>query len=690
MKKLYTLLAFLFPLFSSAQLSVDWQRCYGGSGSEYPHSIQTSDGGYIMLGNSSSTDGMVTNNHGFTDIWVVKMDHYGIPEWRRCYGGSNEDSGRRIFEDPSGGYIVLGQTRSNDGDVSGNHSDLFGNSLDIWVFKINDFGNLIWQRCLGGSSLDQSPVLISADESGYLVSCMTESNDGDVIGFHPELDGDSANQSPDVWLVKLSYSGDILWQRCYGGSDWDLAEVTEDVNGGYLLFGYTESNDGDVVGYHEGLDSILQFDGWDYYRRSDGWVVKLDLVGNIIWQKCLGGSGRDFVDSVMQVADGSYLFQCSTASSDGNVVGYHPGADTTYFQDGTYSIWETSDPWFVKLDAYGEIVWQKCLGGTGNDYLGLTAVSGGYFAIGSTNSSDGDVEGFHPSSFLDARDIWIVRFDYNAEIQWQRCLGGSQDERVWQMLLEDGEYLISARTSSVDGDVVGYHPGMTLEGERTNDNWVFKLDDSGNLLWQKCLGGTDEEGQFDGWYFIRPQLLNTETGYRLISNTHSNNGDVVGYHDSENSTSTGDIWIADLDAAGNLVSQLCLGGSGDDVLQQEILITDDGYLLIARTDSDDGDVSGFYGGRDIWLVKLSNALSVEESSAVGFSVFPNPANDKLQVSLNDNLTNTSYTIYDAQGRAVLNGVLESSRSEISVADLPPAFYTLQLAGRPGALRFVKE
>jgi hypothetical protein len=84
------------------------------------------------------------------------------------------------------------------------------------------------------------------------------------------------------------------------------------------------------------------------------------------------------------------------------------------------------------------------------------------------------------------------------------------------------------------------------------------------------------------------------------------------------------------------------------------------------------------------------ALEVDELEGVGVGVFPNPASNKLQLNLTDHLIYTPYTIYDAQGRVVLSGVVESSRSEISVADLPPAFYTLQLAGRPGALRFVKE
>jgi hypothetical protein len=632
MKKLYTLLAFFFPLISIAQLAIDWQRCYGGSGDEWPHRIQTADGGYIMLGNSGSIDGEVTNNHApglfpqeEFDMWVVKMDENGMIEWERCYGGSGYELGKSIIEDPNGGYIVIGETSSDDGDVSGNHTDFFGNPTgDIWVFKINDYGNLIWQRCLGGISSD------------------------------------------DLRIVSVRADS-------------------------FLLCAVTNSNDGDVVGYHEGQDSTLAGDGsgnWYYTPTNDVWVVKLNFLGEIVWQRCLGGTGREdfWGGAFIPTEDGGTLIACETYSSDGDVSGYHLGFDTTYYWEGTYSVFRTPDSWLVKLDVNGQLVWESCIGGTGDDQiLSLTEDLNGFLGAGSTNSLDGDVQGLHVGAIPSARDAWIVKLDEYGVLLEQRCLGGSHSDGILQILPVDGGFIFTGGTYSSDGDVIDYHQGMNSEGVRTIDSWVFKLDYSGNIDWQNCLGGSGDDYLF------------SLDGSTFFGWTNSYDGDVIGIHGFPDfNYFLNDIWVTRLDDSGNLISQLCIGGFSAEMLVDAIPVQN-GYLISARTSSNDGDVSGNYGYSvdegsymDIWLVKLSNIVNVDEYSTANPSIFPNPANDKLQVILNDHQNNTSYTIYDAQGRAVLSGVVESSRSEISVADLPPAFYTLQLAGRPGAVRFVKE
>ncbi len=358
------LFSFLF-----AQPEIAWQRCLGGSGDDYAHSIQqTTDGGYIVAGWTLSDDGDVSGYHGGYDFWVVKLNSSGDIVWQKCLGGSGEDEAHSIQQTTDGGYIVAGVTASNDGDVSGNRGD-----YDFWVVKLNSSGDIVWQKCLGGSNDDAAYSIQQITDGGYVVAGYTESNDGDVSGNHGYSDS---------WVVKLSSSGNIVWQKCLGGSRCDNAySIQQTTDGGYIVAGCTESNDGDVSGNHGGYDF---------------WVVKLNSSGNIVWQKCLGGSSYDEVCSIQQTADGGYIVAGGTLSNDGDVSGNHGSADF----------------WVVKLNSSGDIVWQKCLGGSNDDaaYSIQQITDGGYVVAGYTESNDGDVSGNHGSA-----DFWVVKLRPDAD-----------------------------------------------------------------------------------------------------------------------------------------------------------------------------------------------------------------------------------------------------------------------------------
>ncbi|TAJ43968.1 PKD domain-containing protein [Methanofollis fontis] len=277
-----------------------WQRCLGGSSGDYAESIrQTSDGGYIVAGFTYSTDGDVSGNHGGADIWVVKLDAAGNRVWQRCLGGASDDRAFNILQTADGGYIVASYTYSTDGDVSGNHG-----SYDAWVVKLDAAGNRIWQRGLGGASDDRALSIQQMADGGYVVAGVTWSTDGDVSGNH----GDS-----DAWVVKLDAAGSMVWQRCLGGSSRDYAySIRQTSDGGYIVAGETGSIDGDVSGNH---------------GDSDAWVVKLDAAGNQVWQRCFGGSSRDFAYSIQQTSDGGYVVAGGTWSTDGDVSGNHGDSD---------------------------------------------------------------------------------------------------------------------------------------------------------------------------------------------------------------------------------------------------------------------------------------------------------------------------------------------------------------------------
>jgi hypothetical protein len=307
MKKLYAIFIAisLIDMSLHAQPSIEWQKCLGGSNIDYVYSIeQTSDEGYIIGGVTSSNDGDVTGNLGYQNYWVVKLNSSGNLVWQKSLGGLNIESITSIEQTSDGAYIILGNTLSNDGDVSGNHG-----SEDIWVVKLNNLGNIVWQKCLGGSSSESTLwqkglVIQQTADGGYVINCLTYSNDGDVSGNHG---------GRDIWVVKLNDLGNIEWQKCLGGSGEETTTSIEQTSdGGYIIDGTTTTNDGDVSGYH---------------GDTDIWVVKLNDSGNIEWQKCLGGSDYELhpygAPSVQQTTDGGYILIGNTSSNDGDVSGNH-------------------------------------------------------------------------------------------------------------------------------------------------------------------------------------------------------------------------------------------------------------------------------------------------------------------------------------------------------------------------------
>jgi len=164
-------------VFSQAP-GIEWSKCYGGSASEQAHDIkQTSDGGYIICGESGSYDGDVSPVHS-GQSWVIKIDSLGDLQWQKSYGGSYAEHLNSILE-TSGGYIAVGSALSNDGDVQGNHG-----GADLWIIRLDSVGSLIWQRCLGGSNGEEGHCIIKDSTDGFIICGSTYSSDGDITLLH--------------------------------------------------------------------------------------------------------------------------------------------------------------------------------------------------------------------------------------------------------------------------------------------------------------------------------------------------------------------------------------------------------------------------------------------------------------------------------------------------------------------------
>lgn len=423
---LLTLALFLTTLYLNAQApTIEWQKTLGGSGGDEARPIQqTTDGGYIVAGESNSNNGDVTGNNGSSDFWVVKLDATGTITWQKALGGSGIDVAHSIQQTIDGGYIVAGQSNSTNGDITGNHGN-----YDYWVVKLDSSGVITWQKSLGGSGWDALYSIQETTDGGYIVVGESNSTNGDVIG----------NQgNADYWIIKLDSIGTITWQKSLGGSGSDIGfSIQQTTDGGYVVAGQSNSTNGDVTGNHG---------GWDY------WVVKLDSLGDISWQKSLGGAGADEARSVQQTTDGGYIITGRSTSTDGDVTGNH----------GNY------DCWMVKLDSLGAIIWQKSLGGSGADggWVVQQTTDGGYIVAGYSNSTDGDITGNNGDY-----DCWAVKLDSIGAIMWQKSLGGSGLDIGYstQQTTDEG-YIIAGYSNSTNGDVTGN------QGNR--DYWIVKLSPS--------------------------------------------------------------------------------------------------------------------------------------------------------------------------------------------------------------------
>lgn len=426
MKKVLFLLILLAPVLrmNSQSPSIQWQNAIGGTNIEDAYSIkQTSDGGYIVAGDTYSNDGDISGNHGNYDYLVVKLNNLGIIQWQKSLGGTGDDRAKCVQQTSDGGYIVAGFSQSIDGNVTVNNG-----ASDYWIVKLDNMGIIQWQKSFGGSADDWAFSIQQTMDGGYIISGVSSSNDSDVSGN---------NGSLDCWVVKITSLGIIQWQDSYGGTygEWGLA-IYQTIDGGYIISGQTDSNDGDISGNHG---------GYDYF------VLKIDNLGIIQWQKSYGGTGTDYlVYSILQTQDKGYILSGSSNSIDGDITLNYSGYDY----------------WVVKTDSLGIIQWQKSYGGTGDDfgnYINQTS-DRGYILAGQTNSNNIDFTGNHGGA-----DFGIIKIDSLGVVQWKKCLGGTGDEGAQAIQqTSDDSYIITGTTSSNDGDVSGNNGG--------GDCWVVKLN----------------------------------------------------------------------------------------------------------------------------------------------------------------------------------------------------------------------
>lgn len=394
-----------------AQPIIEWQHPLGGSGVDCAYSIvETSDGGYLSIGHSESDDGDVTFNHGSLDVWITKLDNKGALQWQHSYGGSEADEAYSVKETNDGGYVVAGHSASDDEDVN-DHLGI-GGIYDGWIIKIDALGTLEWERSCGwDTSYDYLYSIEPTTDGGYIAIGTTMPNLSTITVY-------------DIWVVKLDPSGAITWQKKYGGplSDegWCIHQTDD---GGYLLCGKTTLPD-----------------------AEHGWVAKIDNLGSIQWEQTYGDTNNGRLYYIDETTDHNVI-ACGTLAT------------------GTARM---MDLWVLKIDGAGKTIWSKTYGGSGIDgsHCVHETQDNGYIVSGTTTSNDGDVTGGYEGS-----DAWVLKLTSVGNLEWQKDLGGDYVDEAYDIKeTSDGGFIFTGSTLSDNGDVVGHHdPGYV------SDFWVVKL-----------------------------------------------------------------------------------------------------------------------------------------------------------------------------------------------------------------------
>lgn len=360
--------------------AVEWDKTIGGgttspfdelTGELLTKVRQTADGGYLIGGHSDSPilGDKTEPTYGGLDFWVVRLDAAGNLIWQKDVGGLERDELFALENTPDGGCIVGGQSQSG---VSGNKTEASRGGKDYWVVKLDGSGNIEWQKTIGGSGTDILSSILVLDD-GYLLAGYSTSN---ISGEKT----DNAKGGADYWILKTDWSGNIVWQKTIGGNDGDLLYSAAKIPGGFVLAGQSYSG-------------ILYDKTTPAYGGGDFWVVKTNLIGEVIWDNTFGGSAYEALIDVKIVADGGLIL---VGNSESSVSG-----DVIEVNQGDY------DSWIVRTDETGNLLWQNSIGGDGADgFNQVLALADGSFLLGGQTGSSLSGEITDPGN---GYDYWLVK-----------------------------------------------------------------------------------------------------------------------------------------------------------------------------------------------------------------------------------------------------------------------------------------
>jgi len=333
------------------------------------------NGGYLVGGTSASdwSEDKSDCLRGVIDYWVIRVDEDGNKLWDRTYGGDTFDELTTIQATNDGGFLLGGSSTSG---VSGDKSEPSFGEYDYWVVKIDAKGEVQWDRTYGGAGTENMVAAAQGADGGYLLGGTSDS---------------------DYWVVKTDDQGNVEWDKFYGGPGEDiLTSLTLVENGGYLLGGYT--------------DSKTPSDRWSRNNGDfDYRIIRVDQMGNTVWERNLGGPSNDFMTCVEANRSGGFViggYSCSESSSDKN--------------KGSFGGF---DYWIVCVNGKGEILWENTFGGSMNEKLTCIQKDGddGYLLSGNA------VVKSHVT-YSPCTHNWMIKIDADGNRVWEAQIESNTKE----------------------------------------------------------------------------------------------------------------------------------------------------------------------------------------------------------------------------------------------------------------------
>tara|TARA_B100000809_G_C15103740_1_gene517923 strand:- start:336 stop:2030 length:1695 start_codon:yes stop_codon:yes gene_type:complete len=525
-------------------------------------------------------------------------------EWAKSMGGSTSDMGISITTDNFGNVYTAGLYEGVvDFDPSASTFNLtpFGSS-DIFIQKLDINGNFIWAKSIGGSGSEYNPS-ISVDLSGNVYTIGLFEG---TIDLDPSLSSFylTSNGLLDAFIQKLDANGNFIWAKSIGGvNNDDPSSIIIDTSGIY------------ITGY---FDGTVDFDPNSaiYNLTSNGqinfYILKLDTNGNFIWAKSAGGSSSDFSTTItLDIFGNVYI-----TGGFGSTVDFDPGINT--FNLTSNGNW---DVFIQKLDANGNFIWAKSMGGPTNDYsfsittdnLGNVYVTGPFEGVADFDPS---LSTFNLTS-QGSSDIFVQKLDLNGNFIWAKSMGGNLTDIGWDLIVDDfgNTYVTGSYMSTVDFDPSASTFNLTSNGNL--DFFIQKLDANGNFIWVESFGGGLNEEGLD--------LLSDGLGNLYLT------GRFQAAVDFDPSPST--------------------------------------FILTSN------------GNWDTFILKLSLPIGVgtlDLKNNLELNIFPNPTSGKVSINLSEVKTNLKVTLTNNLGQVIFTQQFESTDFSHFNIDSPKGMYFLQL------------
>jgi Secretion system C-terminal sorting domain len=494
---------------------------------------------------------------------------------------------------------------------------LFLFTLIFPFFLVAQAPSIVWAKNFGGARTDFGRSIVVTDDNKYVVAGGILSNPNDTFIRTTQL---------DAWVIKLDANGNILWQKTYGGLGDDSAtKIVQTSDKGFIIVGESRSNDGD-------------------FRNNKGsfdvWVLKIDSVGTLEWQKTFGGSDSDYASSVIQTQYGEYIINATSRSKDGDFP----------------SNYGEEDVWILKLNSFGSLIWKKHLGGNSIDFSKdiINIDNESYLTLGETRSIDGDMTGF--------KGDFIFKIDSSGNIVWRKSHGNPYNNAS----IFNG-YSSAVITATKDIIVVGYMWIFASSNNQHNflDFSISQLDSEGNLKWLKFYGGTGVE-------YANSVKITPRGDIIVLGDVRSKDFDVDCNHGKQ------DMWLLKTDSIGNLIYKICLGGMSDDYGLECILTKDNSILVVGDTDSNNGTFGENKGIVDMSIAKIRDPFLTqisENNLDLNINIFPNPLSNYL------NIDNNSSQYLDIQlvnifGQIVFKGFCPEGKQIFDFSHLPSGLYIL--------------